>query len=159
MNVLIIELPPLREHPEDIPLIASHLLEKHSTELNKPVKRLSPELMDLFLKRPWTGNVREMENVIIQGILFSGSDEIKPGDVDFNKVLPGKVRSRQSFQQLAYKEAKEQMLQGFNADYIGDLLAASNGNVTQAARSCGLERQALQQIMRRYGLTSESFRQ
>ena len=158
LNVLTIELPPLREHPEDIPLIASHLLEKHSTELNKPVKRLSPELMALFLKRPWTGNVREMENVIIQGILFSGSDEIKPEDVDFNKVLPGKIRSRQPLQQLPYKEAKDQMLQGFNADYIGDLLAASNGNVTQAARSCGLERQALQQIMRRYEIASESFR-
>ena len=158
LNVLTVELPPLREHPEDIPLIANYLLEKHSTELNMPVKRLSPELMNLFLKRPWTGNVREMENVIIQGILFSGSDEITPKDVDFNNVLTGKIPRRQPLQQLPYKEAKEQMLQGFNADYIGDLLAASNGNVTQAARSCGLERQALQQIMRRYEITSESFR-
>ncbi len=158
LNVLTIELPPLREHPEDIPLIANHLIEKHSAELNKPVKRLSPELMDLFLKRPWTGNVREMENVIIQGILFSGSDEIKPGDVDFNKVLPGKVRSRQPLQELPYKEAKEQTLLRFNTDYIGELLSASNGNVTQAARSCRLERQALQQIMRRYGITSKFFK-
>ncbi len=158
LNVLTIELPPLREHPEDIPLIANHLIEKHSAELNKPVKRLSPELMGLFLKRPWTGNVREMENVIIQGILFSGSDEIKPGDVDFNKVLPGKVRSRQPLQELPYKEAKEQTLLRFNTDYIGELLSASNGNVTQAARSCRLERQALQQIMRRYGITSKFFK-
>ena len=158
LSVLTIELPPLREHPEDIPLIANHLLEKHSAQLNKPVKRLSPELMELFLKRPWTGNVREMENVIIQGILFSSSDEIKPGDVDFNKVLPGKVRDSQSLHQLTYKKAKEQTLQRFNAAYIGDLLAASNGNVTRAARACGLERQALQQIMRRYQISADNFR-
>ncbi len=158
LSVLTIELPPLREHPEDIPLIANHLLEKHSAQLNKPVKRLSPELMELFLKRPWTGNVREMENVIIQGILFSSSDEIKPGDVDFNKVLPGKVRDSQSLRQLTYKKAKEQTLQRFNASYIGDLLTASNGNVTRAARACGLERQALQQIMRRYQISADNFR-
>ena len=159
LNVLTIELPPLREHPEDIPLIANHLIEKHSAELNKPLKRLSPELMDLFLKRPWTGNVREMENIIIQGILFSDSDEITPGDVDFNKIETEKMQSRQSFHQLSYKKAKEESLQQFNAAYIGDLLAASNGNVTHAARSCGLERQALQQIMRRYQISADNFRQ
>ncbi len=158
LNVLTIDLPPLREHPEDIPLIANHLLEKHSAELNKPVKRLSLELMDLFLKRPWTGNVREMENVIIQGILFSDTDEIKPGDVNCDKLEPGTLRTLQPLHQLLYKEAKEQTLQQFNATYVGGLLSASNGNVTQAARSCGLERQALQQIMRRYGITAESFR-
>ena len=63
----------------------------------------------------------------------------------------------QSFQQLSYKKAKEKTLQRFNFDYIGSLLAASNGNVTQAARSCGMERQALQQIMRRYGIKADFF--
>jgi DNA-binding NtrC family response regulator len=158
LNVLSVKMPALREHPEDILLIANHLLEKHSAELNKPLKKLSPELMDLFLKRPWLGNVREMENVIIQGILFSSSDEIKPSDVDFTKIQPEEIRPDKSLQQLSYKEAKEQTLKRFNVGYIDNLLAASNGNVTQAARSCGIERQALQQIMRRYGIKADKFR-
>jgi DNA-binding NtrC family response regulator len=158
LNVLSIELPALRDHPEDIPLIANHLLEKHSAKLNKPLKRLSPELMELFLKRPWVGNVREMENVIIQGILFSTTDEITPRDIDFNEILPDGPRMEHPFQQLTYREAKEQTLQHFNAGYIGNLLEANNGNVTQAARSCGLERQALQQIMRRYKVKADAFR-
>jgi DNA-binding NtrC family response regulator len=158
LNVLSIELPALRDHPGDIPLIANHLLEKHCAKLNKPLKRLSPELMNLFLKRPWVGNVREMENVIIQGILFSTTDEISPRDIDVNEILPDGPRMEHPFQQLPYKEAKEQTLQHFNAGYIGNLLAANNGNVTQAARSCGLERQVLQQIMRRYGITADPFR-
>jgi DNA-binding NtrC family response regulator len=158
LNVVSIELPALRDRSEDIPLIANHLLEKHSAKLNKPLKRLSPELMNLFLKRPWVGNVREMENVIIQGILFSTTDDIRPRDVDFNEILPDGPPMEHPFQQLPYKEAKEQTLQQFNAGYIGSLLTANNGNVTQAARSCGLERQALQQIMRRYKVKADAFR-
>lgn len=158
LNVLSIELPALRDHPEDIPLIANHLLEKHCTKLNKPLKRLSPELIELFSKRLWVGNVREMENVIIQGILFSTTDEITPRDIDFNEILPDDSRMEHSFQQLPYKEAKEQTLLNFNVSYIGNLLAANGGNVTQAARFCGLERQALQQIMRRYKVKADAFR-
>jgi len=71
LNVLPIQLPALREHREDIPLIANHLLEKHCAKLNKPLKNLSPELLEVFLHRTWEGNVREMENLIMQGILFS----------------------------------------------------------------------------------------
>jgi DNA-binding NtrC family response regulator len=158
LNVVSIELPALRDRPEDIPLIANHLLEKHSAKLNKPLKRLCPELMNLFLKRPWFGNVREMENVIIQGILFSTTDEIRPCDIDSIEILPDGPRMEHSLQQLPYKEAKEHTLQHFNAGYIGNLLAANNGNVTQAARSCGLERQVLQQIMRRYKVKADAFR-
>ena len=158
LNVLSIKLPALREHSEDILLIANHLLKKHCAELNKPLKKLSPELMELFLKRPWVGNVREMENVIIQGILFTDTDEINPRDVKFVKSQQKDVWLGKPLQQPSYKEAKEQTLKRFNAEYIGNLLAASNGNVTQAARSCGLERQALQQIMRRYDIKADAFR-
>jgi transcriptional regulator with PAS, ATPase and Fis domain len=71
-------MPALREHPEDILLIANHLLEKHSAELNQPLKKISSELMEIFLKNPWIGNVREMENIIIQGILFSSTMKSDP---------------------------------------------------------------------------------
>ena len=159
LKVLSIELPPLRDRPEDIPLIANHLLEKHCANLNKPLKRLSPESMEIFLKRPWVGNVREMENVIIQGILFSTTDEITPRGIHFNEILPEDSHRENPFQELPYKEAKQQTLQHFNAGYIGNLLTVHQGNVTQAARSCGLERQALQQIMRRYNIKADTFRE
>ncbi|MFA7426328.1 MAG: sigma-54 dependent transcriptional regulator, partial [Desulfosarcinaceae bacterium] len=63
LNVLPVRLPSLHEHVEDIPLIAGHLLRKHCTALDRPLKRLSPDLMDIFKKHAWTGNVREMENL------------------------------------------------------------------------------------------------
>jgi DNA-binding NtrC family response regulator len=158
LNVLPIHLPSLREHPEDIPLIASHLLEKHCAKLNKPLKRLSSELLEIFLNRPWEGNVREMENMIMQGILFSSSDEIKPQDLGLVEHARNDGLVDSSLQDLPYKAAKEQTLMQFNSSYINNVLSKCNGNVTQAARLCKLERQALQQIMRRYEIKAEPFR-
>ncbi len=159
LNVLPIELPPLRERREDIPLIASHLMEKHCAKLNKPLKVLSPELLESFQERTWEGNVRELENVIVQGILFSTTETIRPRDVGFSpkpesKPCPGEM----TFEDLPYKVAKEAVLQRFNAAYIGGLLEQTGGNVTQAAKECGLERQSLQQIMRRYDISADDFR-
>lgn len=159
LNVLPIHLPALRDRREDIPLIASHLLEKHCKSLSKPLKALSPELMDRFAERQWEGNVRELENVIIQGILFSGGDEIQPRDVRLERPPHSPASpSVDAFRGLAYKDAKEKTLQQFNSAYLGRILAETGGNITQAARVCGLERQSLQQIMRRYGITAEGFR-
>ena len=62
------------------------------------------------------------------------------------------------YRELSYKEAKEQTLKDFNDAYIGSILKKSDGNVTQAAKRCGMERQTLQQIMRRYGIRGSEFR-
>jgi len=158
LNVLPIKLPALREHPEDIPLIAGHLLEKHCILLDKPSKKISSELMDIFLQKTWPGNVREMENVIMQGILFSTDEEIKPRDVNLSDNHRPMPRVETVHQDLPYKAAKEKTLTQFNHGFIGQLLEEYDGNVSQAARQCGLERQALQQIMRRYGIKADGFR-
>ena len=67
LNVLPIVLPPLRERRDDIPPLVDHLLSKRCAELGKPPKSVSPELMSLFLKHPWEGNVRQLENIILRG--------------------------------------------------------------------------------------------
>jgi DNA-binding NtrC family response regulator len=158
INVLPISLPPLRERREDIPLIAGHLLEKHCKKLNRPPKKLSSELLDIFVNRPWEGNVREMENLIMQGILYAHDDEITPKDIGLKKTTDRKCTVDQRIQELPYKQAKEEILKSFNSDYIFSLLNKTNGNVSHAARLCGLERQALQQIMKRYRIKAEPYR-
>ncbi|MFZ0611381.1 MAG: sigma-54 dependent transcriptional regulator [Desulfobacterales bacterium] len=158
LNVLPIKLPPLREHPEDIPIIASHLLEKHCGKLNKPLKKISSELMEVFVRRNWEGNVRELENVIMQGIIFSTTDAIRPQDIDLaNRNAPA-FPAEAALTSLPYKEAKEKTLVRFNRKYLSRLLSENAGNVSRAARQCGLERQALQQIMRRYDIRADQYR-
>jgi len=159
LNVLPIHLPPLRERREDIPLIANHLIEKHSHELNKPGTRITPELMEMLVECPWEGNVRELENIIVRGILYASDGQVRPRDIGLKRDRLKNRPTEDSFQNLPYRMAKEETLKRFNASYIGHLLATFQGNVTQAAKQCGLERQALQQIMRRYDIKAEPYRQ
>jgi DNA-binding NtrC family response regulator len=158
LNVLPIQMPALRDKPEDIPLLAVHLLEKHAAELKRPGKKISAELMEIFCKRHWEGNIREMENIIIQGILFSSDETIQPSDVGLQATTKTVGVWDDTWRGLAYKKAKEKTLQHFNQAFIGHLLAVNDGNVTQAARASGMERQALQQIMRRYGIDAAEYR-
>jgi DNA-binding NtrC family response regulator len=159
LNVLPIVLPPLRERREDIPPLVDHLLAKRSAELGKPSKTVSPELMDLFLKHPWEGNVRQLENIVLRGILFAPREQIRPEDVGFGRI-PVRVAPvvESGLQPFPYRQAKEDALRRFHAEYLENLLQATRGNVSQAAQLCGLERQGLQQIMRRYGIRAEDYR-
>jgi DNA-binding NtrC family response regulator len=158
LNVLPIRLPSLREHREDIPLIANHLLEKHCAAMGRTLKRLSPELMQVFMKLDWGGNVRELENLVMRGISFSSGSDIRVEDVGWTAGEGARRAADVDVAGLGYKQAKQRYLEQFNRDYLGELLAGCKGNVSQAARLCGLERQALQQIMRRYGVRADEYR-
>ena len=159
LNVVPIEMPPLRERREDIPLLVDHFLKIHGKELNRPAKTVSPELMDLFLRRDWEGNVRELENTVMRGILFAPGEEILPEHVGFSEGrLPCSLLGEEAIHDLPYREAKEEVLRRFNTAYIERLLSITDGNVTRAAKMCGLERQALQQVMRRFNIRADKFR-
>lgn len=162
LNVLPIELPALRDRITDIPLISEHLVAKHCKKMKKDPKRISQEVMDLLMKQPWPGNVRELENILVQGILYSKGDTLVLSDIPLQDVEREKscfpALDCDNIVSLPYKEAKEKVLQEFNRDYIGAKLSINNGNITHAAKQCHMDRQALQQIMKRYGIDPGHFR-
>ncbi len=159
LNILPIQMPPLRERRKDIPLISGHLVKKHCARLEKEQKTISPELMDRLMEREWEGNIRELENTLIRGIIYSVSNVIEVRDAGFTKeIAPRQSGTDLSLPGMDYKAAKEKVLTDFNHAYIGERLRSSAGNVTQAARDCGLERQALQQVMKRYAISADDFR-
>ena len=161
LSVISIEMPPLRERVTDIPILADHLVTKNCEKLGKSEKTISRDVMDLLLDQPWKGNVRELENVLVQGILYARDEEIRPQDVPLtNSSAEKNIVSDLDghIMDLPYKAAKETMLNRFNHEYIGALLSITQGNVTQAARQCGLDRQALQQIMKRFGIDPKEYR-
>ncbi len=98
-----------------------------------------------------------MQNVISRAVLLATSSEISPEDIDWKEDTSAVCLVTDSVKDLPYKEAKERVLQRFNKEYLSALLVRHNSNVTRAARECGLERQALQQVMRRYGIKSKNF--
>ena len=93
------------------------------------------------------------------GSIYSQGDTIHPADVKLGgETVCVESAPPSPWGQMPYKAAKEQVLQQFNESFVSNLLKSTAGNVTQAAKNCGMERQALQQIMRRYGITAEPFR-
>ncbi len=156
LNVVSIEVPPLRERREDIPLLVEHFFRKYSKKFGKEGLELSRDFMSAMFSNPWNGNVRELENVVERAIIMA------KGPIVTFPNLVSENQENQSFQyppsNLPYREAKEEVLSRFNLAYLSGVLGEFRGNVTRAARRCGLQRQSFQQLLRRYGIRAEEFR-
>jgi transcriptional regulator with PAS, ATPase and Fis domain len=127
LNVVNVELPPLRQRGEDVLVIARYLLSRYSREYDVKVKGLSPNAAVAIRKHAWPGNIRELENRIKKAIVLCESSVIGPDDLGLTgDVLP---------QILTLAEAKDK----FQRDYINEVLALNNGNRTKTARDLGVD--------------------
>ena len=101
LNVATIDLPPLRERGEDIPLLAEHFLKKFAEENRKEVMGFSPEVMDFLFKYPWPGNVRELENTVERAVILAKQPELQMADLlQKNSPLAGRAASGQSLREV-----------------------------------------------------------
>lgn len=159
LNVVSLRTPPLKEIPEDIPLIANHFLSLYCSELGMTRKRFSEEALRALAARQWSGNVRELQNEIKRAVIFSREDIIDADDIGGGPPEP--ARPDGAFtpsRSLGYKEARKTLLIRFNMDYVTGLLKDCEGNVSLAAKRAGIERQSLQHLMRKYGINADEFR-
>lgn len=132
LNVLQINIPPLREHSEDIPLLVSHFLEKYSRELGLGVPRLSDSVMHRLMHYPWQGNIRELENLIYRLVVMNDGGQVRESD------LPDYMRYC-----IMPNTDLERTLAQVEADYIKDVLNLVNGNKSLAAKKLGIDRKTL----------------
>jgi transcriptional regulator with GAF, ATPase, and Fis domain len=127
LNVVNVELPPLRQRGEDVLVIARYLLSRYAREYDVKVKGLSPNAAVAIRKHAWPGNIRELENRIKKAIVLCESSVIGPDDLGLTSdVLP---------QILTLAEAKDK----FQREYINEVLALNNGNRTKTARDLGVD--------------------
>ncbi len=153
LNVVRINVPPLRERKEDIPPLASHFLEKWSEEADG--KALTPGALRRLVEYDWPGNVRELENVIQRAMLVSENREIQPSDILLRQEkLPWLVET-EDFGSVSYDKAKEEVFRRFQKEYFTNLLRKCNGNITLAAESSGITRTALHRIIKKLELSEE----
>ncbi len=161
LNVVKIELPPLRERPEDIPLLAVHFTEKYARP-NEGPKQISPEAMEVLLKYHWPGNIRELENVVERACVTARDSTIMRGNlapellaappapassamtVDLDKPLPVMLR-----------EAVASIEQA----YIRKALEKTHGNVGRTAKLCGLSRRSMSAKIGEYGIDKATFKE
>ncbi len=160
LNVVSITMPSLKEIAEDIPLLAQHFLDKYSREYGKEGLEFAPESIRCLMQREWKGNVRQLQNAIKRAVLLVSSKIIWPTDIpiDNGTDKDSNVITMPCLAHLPYKKAKEKIVHTFSVSYLTRALQASGGNVTAAARMCGLERQSLQRLLKKHDLDPASFR-
>ena len=162
LNVINIHLPPLRERMEDISVLATHFLTKYCIIHGKMVKSLSQDALNHLTRRDWPGNIRELENVIERGIIMTAGETLFEEDLlttdSFSSANPGIPHAPGDIFAMPFKEAKDRLIEEFQAQYIAKALARHGGNVSQAARDSGVKRQYLHRLMRDTNLASKNFK-
>jgi two-component system NtrC family response regulator len=151
LNVMHLRLPPLRERPDDIPLLAAHFLQKYSQELGKGGLEISPAVMRGLYTRYWPGNVRELEHVIERAVILASGREITPADMasesqeienidlDIDRFIPMQVKLNEALEEVEAKMIKRAL--------------ARAGNVqAHAAAMLGITKSLLQYKMKKYNI-------
>lgn len=164
LNVVTINMPNLQELKEDIPLLLHHFLERYKKKYNRPQLELTMEVMQYLCSREWQGNIRELQNTTKRLVLLSQTGTITLSDLQDQQIntehdaLPHPVVPEDLLAR-DYNDAKAAVIEQFSRRYLENVLTRTGGNVTNAAALCGLERQALQRIMRRYTIRSSDFKE
>jgi two-component system response regulator HydG len=148
LNVVTLNVPPLRERREDIPLIARHFLTLFAKKNHKSIKGFTPQAMDRLLKYNWPGNVRELMNAIERGVVLSRSEYL--GEEEFTLVLQTEPQEKEASAQRI--GAAEPSLESVEKETILKALEMVSGNKSEAARRLGITRRTLHLKLKKYGM-------
>ena len=150
LNVVPIDIPPLREHKEDIPDLTNLFLRKFCGESGRPVT-ISPEATNLLLSHHWPGNVRELQNIIERACALAKTSRLEPGDIHIDSSPRNKATtSGEGFLPAGMT------LDQWEDDMIREALKRAGGNKSQAARLLGLSRNALRYRLSKIGIEDEN---
>ncbi len=161
LNVVPIQLPPLRDRVEDIPSLVEHFIEKYNKRLNKKMEGIADEALVLLQGWPWPGNIRELENLMERVILFAEGARIEVkdlpegvrGGMPATPTLPAGATPQPG--ETPLKDFLKQKQAEIEKSFIVQALAKTEGNVTRAAKLLQISRKSLQTKMKEFGLRDE----
>jgi DNA-binding NtrC family response regulator len=173
LDILSVNLPPLRDRIGDITLLAHHFARRYAALYQQPPRRLHADMLNWMERYAWPGNVRQLENFIQRALLLAEEDYINAPPVDNNTVVSGPGRSGLKVVdigtaahaelgeidplRLEFNEAKSRMITCFEKEYLRRLMATTHGNVTLAARRAGKERRALGKLLKKHGIERSDY--
>jgi len=159
LNVVSIELPPLRERGDDILLLVRHFIERYNRQYNRKVKGFSPQAEELLMAYNWPGNVRELKNMIERAILLSDKDIIAPDDIPMIKAKVKKTTETEEAKITIDVLRKGTPLYEIEKRIITEILRITHGNKSEAARMLKISRPRLDRKIEKYDLYTYSRRQ
>ena len=152
LNVIPFQIPPLRERLEDIPLLIEHFNQKFSSDYGKRLKNFTVEAVEALQNYAWLGNVRELRNTIERVVIMHGRQKVTANDLpEFNTATEPLAAS---FRFPSFKEATD----AYQREFILHKLAETDGNVTRAAESMGVDRSHLHRRMKNLGIVVEKIK-
>jgi len=155
LNVVHIHVPPLRERPEDIPILVEHFLEKFNERLGRKIATVAPEALTVMKAYRWPGNVRELENVMERCTLFCDNTEIAASDLPAElgqESAPSAAKVSPQPEVLSLKDQVQAAASRLERELILKALEQTGGNVSRAARLLQISRKSLQNKMKELGL-------
>ena len=157
LNVVKIDLPPLRERPEDIPLLVTHFMQKYASP-DGP-KQVAPEAMELLLRYRWPGNVRELENAVERACVTTRHDQVHPENLPATLLEsePSKTAARIDLSR-PLRDLLKDCVATIERRYIRKALKKAHGNVGRCARICGLSRRSVSAKIAEYKLDKAAFK-
>ncbi len=138
LNVIKIELPPLRERIEDVPLLARYFTNKFNKKIGKNIRKISNEAMDMLINYSWPGNIRELENTIERAVVIAEADEIRREDIPIEIAT------------LSNDSKKDLTLESIEKEHILKVLNLVSGNKKKASRLLGLDATTLWRKLKKY---------
>lgn len=163
LSVVKINLPPLRERPDDIPFLIEKLLASGRFNIDAEGKlkiaRVEDDALKMLSRYQWPGNVREMVNILERLVPMIDGNTIKGKDVSI--IFEEMERDEEATERMSvdmglpFKEAKQKVVESFEKDYLAGLLRRNNYNISKTAREAGIDRKHIRNLLKKYGIIGE----
>jgi DNA-binding NtrC family response regulator len=149
LNVVRLHLPPLRQRPEDVPLLARHFLSKYAEQFGLAVRDFAPAALQQLMAYGWPGNVRELENVVERAVILCQGDVIRAREIE----LP--AGSAEGAETESFSQQKARLISEFEQQYLRSVLTRFEGNIGQAARAAKKNRRVFFALMQKHRIRVE----
>ncbi|MBI3455236.1 MAG: sigma-54-dependent Fis family transcriptional regulator [Candidatus Rokubacteria bacterium] len=152
VNVIAITLPPLRERQGDVALLAYRFLGRYGRNREQPLEGIDADALAVLEANAWPGNIRELQNVIERACALADGPTLQLRDLPEHIRGRGRPAPALSGKELPLREAREAWLRVFTEEYLTDLLRRHGGNISQAAKTAGVDRKTLHRLLAKHGI-------
>ena len=159
LNVFPVEIPPLRERAEDIPLLADTFIKRFNLSLQKRIQSVHPDVIAAMSNYDWPGNIRELENLMERAFILETTNILTPESFPaefFNHSKKAAVLHVNT--RLSLAEARREAIDGFERQFIKQILAKNRGRINKSSEEAGISTRQFHKLMVKYGIEKKDYK-